>query len=38
MPDKKGSLAKEKDTDMLIFDEDVNVIMAIVGGIIVYRK
>ncbi len=35
---KKGSLTKGKDADMVILGEDVNVIMTIVGGIIVYRK
>ena len=36
--DKKGSLAKGKDADVVIFDEDINVIMTIVRGRIVYRK
>jgi len=36
--DKKGSLAKGKDADMLIFDEDVNAIMTVVGGRIVHEK
>jgi len=36
--DKKGSLAKGKDADMLIFDEDVNAIMTVVGGRVVYEK
>jgi len=35
---KKGSLTKGKDADMVILGKDVNVIMTIVGGIIVYRK
>ena len=36
--EEKGSLAKGKDADMIILDEDVNVIMTVVGGRIVYRK
>ena len=38
LDEKKGSLAEGKDADILILDEDVNVIMTIVGGRIVYRK
>jgi len=36
--DKKGSLTKGKDADMLILDEDVNVVMTMVGGKIVYEN
>jgi len=36
--DKKGSLAEGKDADMVILDEDVNVVMTVVGGRIVYKK
>lgn len=36
--DKKGSLVKGKDGDVVIFDENINVIMTIVGGRIVYRR
>jgi len=38
MGQKKGSLAKGKDADMVILDDDVNVIMTMVGGRIVYRR
>ena len=36
--DKKGSLVKGKDADIVIFDENINIIMTIVGGKIVYKK
>lgn len=36
--DKKGSLTKGKDADILILDEDVNVVMTMVGGKIVYEN
>lgn len=36
--ERKGILAKGKDADILIIDEDVNVIMTMVGGRIIYRK
>jgi len=36
--DKKGSLVKGKDADVVIFDENINVVMTIVGGKIVYRR
>jgi N-acetylglucosamine-6-phosphate deacetylase len=38
LDEKKGSLAEGKDADILVLDEDVNVVMTIVGGRIVYRK
>ncbi|WMJ81778.1 N-acetylglucosamine-6-phosphate deacetylase [Clostridium sp. MB40-C1] len=36
--DRKGSIEKGKDADIVIFDEDVNVSMTIVEGNIVYEK
>ncbi|MBA7562119.1 N-acetylglucosamine-6-phosphate deacetylase [Candidatus Atribacteria bacterium 1244-E10-H5-B2] len=36
--DKKGSLTKGKDADIVVLDEDVNVVMTVVGGRIVYEK
>ncbi len=36
--DKKGSLGKGKDADMVIFDKEINIIMTIVGGRIVYER
>jgi len=36
--ERKGILAKGKDADILIIDEDVNIIMTMVGGRIIYRK
>ncbi len=36
--DKKGSLAVGKDADIVIFDEDIDVDMAIIKGKIVYSK
>jgi N-acetylglucosamine-6-phosphate deacetylase len=36
--DRKGSLEKGKDADVVIFDENINVSMTIVGGQIVYRN
>jgi len=36
--DRKGTLAPEKDADIIIFDEDINVSMTIVGGKILFRK
>lgn len=35
--DKKGSLAVGKDADIVIFDDDVNVNMTMVGGKVVYE-
>ncbi len=35
---KKGSLMKGKDADILILDESMNVVMTVVGGRIVYKK
>jgi N-acetylglucosamine-6-phosphate deacetylase len=35
---KKGSLAKGKDADILIFDEDINIKMTMVKGRIVYTS
>jgi N-acetylglucosamine-6-phosphate deacetylase len=34
----KGSLAKGKDADVVIFDEDVNIRLTMVGGKIVYKS
>ena len=34
----KGSLTKGKDADVVIFDENINIQMTIVGGKIIYRK
>jgi len=34
----KGSLAKGKDADVVIFDDDINIRMTMVGGNIVYLK
>jgi N-acetylglucosamine-6-phosphate deacetylase len=34
---KKGSLEKDKDADILIFDEDINIKMTMVNGNIVYE-
>jgi N-acetylglucosamine-6-phosphate deacetylase len=34
----KGSLAKGKDADVVIFDEGINIQMTIVNGKIVYQK
>lgn len=36
--DRKGTLAKGKDADIVIFDENINVSMTIVGGRILYSK
>lgn len=36
--DKKGSLTKGKDADIVVLDEDLNVVMTVVGGRIVYEK
>jgi len=36
--DKKGSLTKGKDADIVILDKDVNVVMTVVGGRIVYES
>ena len=33
----KGSLAKGKDADIVIFDEDINIRMTMVNGNVVYR-
>ena len=34
----KGSLAKGKDADMVIFDDNINIEMTMVGGNVVYKK
>ncbi|WP_428654331.1 N-acetylglucosamine-6-phosphate deacetylase [Runella sp.] len=34
---RKGSLAKGKDADMVIFDEDINVRLTMVGGKVVFK-
>ncbi|MHB9940947.1 N-acetylglucosamine-6-phosphate deacetylase [Clostridium sporogenes] len=36
--DKKGSIEKGKDSDIVIFDKDINIRMTIVEGNIVYQK
>jgi N-acetylglucosamine-6-phosphate deacetylase len=36
--DRKGSLAKGKDADVVIFDENINVTLTMVGGRIVYNQ
>ncbi|EPY6467408.1 N-acetylglucosamine-6-phosphate deacetylase [Clostridium sporogenes] len=36
--DKKGSIEKGKDSDIVIFDKDINISMTIVDGNIVYQK
>jgi len=36
--ERKGSLAKGKDADAVVFDEEVNIIMTVVGGRIVYER
>ncbi|MBB3838862.1 N-acetylglucosamine-6-phosphate deacetylase [Runella defluvii] len=36
--DRKGSLAKGKDADIVIFDENINVGMTMVGGKVVYNQ
>ena len=36
--DKKGSIEKGKDADIVIFDKDININMTIVEGDIVYKK
>lgn len=36
--DKKGSIEKGKDSDIVIFDKDINISMTIVEGNIVYQK
>ena len=36
--DRKGSLTKGKDADLVIFDEQVNVMMTVVGGRVVYKR
>lgn len=35
--DRKGSIALEKDADLVVFDDDVRVLMTVVKGRIVYR-
>ncbi len=35
---KKGSIEKGKDSDIVIFDKDINIRMTIVEGNIVYQK
>ena len=36
--DKKGSLAKGKDADVLIFDEDINIKLTMVKGRVIYNS
>ena len=36
--DRKGSLTKGKDADIVVLDEDVNVVMTVVGARMVYRN
>ncbi len=36
--DKKGELAVNKDADITIFDDDINISMTIVKGAVVYKK
>lgn len=36
--DRKGSIEKGKDADIVIFDKDINISMTIVDGNIVYEK
>ncbi|MGZ3873362.1 MAG: N-acetylglucosamine-6-phosphate deacetylase [Mucilaginibacter sp.] len=36
--DKKGSLEPGKDADILIFDEEINIDMTIIGGKVVYER
>jgi N-acetylglucosamine-6-phosphate deacetylase len=36
--DQKGSLGKDKDADIVIFDDNINIEMTIVGGRIVYER
>lgn len=36
--ERKGILGKGKDADITVFDEDVDVLMTVVGGRIVYKK
>lgn len=36
--DRKGSIAKDRDADITIFDEDINIQYTIAGGEIVYQK
>lgn len=36
--DRKGSLAKGKDADVVIFDENINIGMTMVGGKVVYNQ
>lgn len=36
--DRKGSLAKGKDADIVFFDKDINVSMTMVGGKVVFKK
>jgi len=35
---RKGSLSKEMDADLVIFDEEINIIMTMVGGEIVFQR
>lgn len=35
---EKGSLAKGKDADMVIFDKDISVVMTVVRGKVIYEK
>jgi len=36
--EKKGSLTKGKDADLVVFDEQVNIVMTVVGGRVVYKR
>jgi N-acetylglucosamine-6-phosphate deacetylase len=36
--DKKGSIAVDKDADIVIFDEDINIELTMIGGKVVYSK
>lgn len=38
LADKKGTLAMGKDADIVIFDDDINIYMTMIGGRIVYEK
>lgn len=36
--EEKGSLTKGKDADLVVFDEQVNIMMTVVGGRVVYKR
>jgi len=36
--DGKGSLEKGTDADLIIFNEDINVQMTIIGGKVIFRR